>query len=326
MRKALIVLSEPDVARLVADHLAHQGFQSKVLTEGLPVMSHAREGQPDLIILNYNSLPDVFGADVCRALKADPATKHISVILVSSIGWKENEDQTGTLGADGYLLMSFTPEELAAMVQDCSSEVANSETQTYGNPTELSVPLEHQQRRFFRFASPMCLVGTLILFMLPWVDVRCYSPPRQFSGFDLAFGGWSETKPGIRIPMIVFTCILIGGIVAGFALAGPHLMPSIRRAIVVGWAGLLCILLPLSLTFTYREFIFRECRFTLWYYLSYVTSAGSVLLSVMEAQTAFNKPGGVARIIPGWLVCLLLGSSLWLFAGLGILWFALPRL
>ena len=86
MRNALIVLGEPDVARLVAEHLARQGFQSKVLTEGLPVMSHAREGQPDLIILNYNSLPDVIGADVCRALKADPATKHIPIILVSSIG------------------------------------------------------------------------------------------------------------------------------------------------------------------------------------------------------------------------------------------------
>ena len=77
MRKALIVLSEPDIARLVAEHLANQGFQSKVLTEGRPVFSHAREGQPDLIILNYNSLPDVFGADVCRALKADPSTRHI---------------------------------------------------------------------------------------------------------------------------------------------------------------------------------------------------------------------------------------------------------
>src|SRR6516162_8384221 len=99
MRNALIVVSEPDVGRLLAEHLAHQGFQSKVLTEGLPVMSHAREGQPDLIILNYNSLPDVSGTDVCRTLKTDPATKHIPVILLSSIGWIGNEDQTGTLGA-----------------------------------------------------------------------------------------------------------------------------------------------------------------------------------------------------------------------------------
>jgi DNA-binding response OmpR family regulator len=67
MRSALIVVGELDVGRLLAEHLAHQGFQSKLLTEGLPVMSHAREGQPDLIILNYNSLPDVYGADVCRA-------------------------------------------------------------------------------------------------------------------------------------------------------------------------------------------------------------------------------------------------------------------
>jgi DNA-binding response OmpR family regulator len=68
MRKALIVLSEFDVARLVAQHLACQGFQSEVLTEAQPVFRHAREGRPDLIILNYNSLPDVFGADVCRGL------------------------------------------------------------------------------------------------------------------------------------------------------------------------------------------------------------------------------------------------------------------
>ena len=54
MRKALIVVSELDVARLLAQHLAYQGFQSKVLLEGQPVFSHAREGPPDLIILNYN--------------------------------------------------------------------------------------------------------------------------------------------------------------------------------------------------------------------------------------------------------------------------------
>jgi hypothetical protein len=55
------------------------------------------------------------------SVKADPATKHIPVILVSSsIGWFENEDQTGTLGADGYLLIPFSAKTLADMVQDCS--------------------------------------------------------------------------------------------------------------------------------------------------------------------------------------------------------------
>ncbi|HMF16423.1 MAG TPA: protein kinase, partial [Gemmataceae bacterium] len=63
-----------------------------------------------------------------------------------------------------------------------SGEVANSETQTYVNPTKDSAPLEHQKRRLFRFASPTCLVGTLILFMLPWIEVRCDSHARLFSG------------------------------------------------------------------------------------------------------------------------------------------------
>jgi hypothetical protein len=154
--------------------------------------------------------------------------------------------------------------------------------------------------------------------MLPWIEVSCTNYPDpgstviNVSGSDLAFG--EKINPRIRIPMIVFTCILIGGIVAGFALAGPHLMPSIRRATVVGWVGLLCILLPLSLTFTYKEYIVSECRFTLWYYLSYVTSAGSVLLSVSEAKIILSKQVAVSQTVPRWVLCFLFGWSLMVVA------------
>jgi PleD family two-component response regulator len=82
----------------------------------IPVTRQAQQEQPDLILLNYNSLPDVDGGEVCRALKADATTRHIPVLLISSIGWPANEDREGGLGADGYLLVPFTWQELQAVI------------------------------------------------------------------------------------------------------------------------------------------------------------------------------------------------------------------
>jgi serine/threonine protein kinase len=215
---------------------------------------------------------------------------------------------------------------------EAPNEVANWETQTSGedralindiinrqmidrlgilgvNPKQHSAPLKHQKRRFFRFASPTCLIGTLILFMLPWIEVSCTNYPGpgstviDVSGFDLALD--DGLRPGIRIPMIIFGCFVIGGMVAGFAM-----MPSIRRAVVVGSTGLFCVLLPLSLTLTYKDYIIKECRFTLWYYLSYITSVGSVLLSVREAKIILSKQGAVSQTVPRWALCFLFGWSL----------------
>ncbi len=73
--------------------------------------------RPDLVILDVN-LPDLDGFEVCRRIKADPATASIPVLHMSA-SYILSEDKTRGLdqGADGYLIRPVEPPELIATVR-----------------------------------------------------------------------------------------------------------------------------------------------------------------------------------------------------------------
>ena len=73
--------------------------------------------RPDLVILDVN-MPDLDGFEVCRRIKADPATASIPVLHMSA-SYILSEDKTRGLeeGADGYLIRPVEPPELLATVR-----------------------------------------------------------------------------------------------------------------------------------------------------------------------------------------------------------------
>src|SRR5262249_13872762 len=73
--------------------------------------------RPDLVILDVN-LPDLSGYEVCRQLKADPATAAIPVLHLSAT-FVRSEDRSEGLegGADGFLTYPLEPRELVATVK-----------------------------------------------------------------------------------------------------------------------------------------------------------------------------------------------------------------
>ncbi|QDT14222.1 hybrid sensor histidine kinase/response regulator [Alienimonas californiensis] len=75
------------------------------------------DGPPDLVVLDVQ-LPDFSGLEVCRRLKANPATARIPVLHLSTV-YVESGDRTRGLegGADGYLNQSAEPEEVLATVR-----------------------------------------------------------------------------------------------------------------------------------------------------------------------------------------------------------------
>jgi CheY-like chemotaxis protein len=73
-------------------------------------------GAAELILLDVN-LPDISGFDVCRQIKADPATAAVPVIQVSATAVETADRAHGlTQGADAYLIDPVEPEELLAIV------------------------------------------------------------------------------------------------------------------------------------------------------------------------------------------------------------------
>ena len=79
----LIVDDEPAVARAHARQLRHIGHQTHCVHEGASAIAYATSHRPCLIVLDLN-MPEMHGLEVLEALKSDPATASIPVVVCSA--------------------------------------------------------------------------------------------------------------------------------------------------------------------------------------------------------------------------------------------------
>jgi len=75
----------------------------------------ARESRPDLIFLDVN-MPVMDGYKVCETLKADPATRDITIIMLTALGAEADRARARRASADGYFTKPFSPLELLRKV------------------------------------------------------------------------------------------------------------------------------------------------------------------------------------------------------------------
>ena len=112
----LVVDDEQDIQELVGYNLKREGYQVTTAFTGEDAMSRARSERPDLIILDL-LLPGIDGLEVCKALKNDPDTCQLPIIMLTAKG-EESDIITGLeLGADDYLTKPFSPRILIARIK-----------------------------------------------------------------------------------------------------------------------------------------------------------------------------------------------------------------
>src|SRR6516162_2304402 len=113
---ARVLLVDDDAAKryLMGTWLRRAGHT--VIEAGTGREALDQVGSAELILLDVN-LPDMLGYDVCRQIKADPATAAVPVIQVSPTAVQVSDRARGlTQGADAYLTDPNEPEELLAVV------------------------------------------------------------------------------------------------------------------------------------------------------------------------------------------------------------------
>jgi response regulator RpfG family c-di-GMP phosphodiesterase len=76
--------------------------------------------RPDVVVLDVG-MPGMDGVTFCRRLKADPATKHIAVVLLTGAD-EGTEAAAEQAGADGFLRKPFSPLTLLRLIERVSEE------------------------------------------------------------------------------------------------------------------------------------------------------------------------------------------------------------
>jgi len=100
--KTILLIDDSRMMRTATERdLARGGYRVVTAADGEHGLQSARQMSPDLILLDM-LLPKVTGLDVLRALKADPATERIPVIVLTSLS-KGNADRLIGEGAAAFL-------------------------------------------------------------------------------------------------------------------------------------------------------------------------------------------------------------------------------
>jgi DNA-binding response OmpR family regulator len=138
MPRILVVEDDIDIAALIAHYLEKAGHTVDRLASGSSVMPRLRAQPADLVILDL-MLPGASGLVVCEAMRADPATVGIPVIMLTARGEEGDRIAGLEIGADDYVTKPFSPKELVARVAARLRRVAPPPTA--GAPGKPPVPV-----------------------------------------------------------------------------------------------------------------------------------------------------------------------------------------
>ncbi len=113
--RILVVEDEAEIAALVAFQLTREGYRVETVASGTAALDAIRREKPDLLVLD-RMLPEVSGDEVLQAIRSDPATLALPVLVLTAK--REQQDRIAglELGADDYLTKPFSPRELVLRV------------------------------------------------------------------------------------------------------------------------------------------------------------------------------------------------------------------
>lgn len=111
----LVVEDDPTILQLLEVNFEMEGYTVLRAVDGAIGLEQARTGSPDIIVSDV-MMPNMSGIELVTALKQDPATAAIPVILLSAKAQGADVRQGIEAGADEYMTKPFEPLDLIARV------------------------------------------------------------------------------------------------------------------------------------------------------------------------------------------------------------------
>jgi putative two-component system response regulator len=131
--RVLVVDDNPDTMTLMQELLETQGYSVVTVADAAQAEIEIRRELPDLILSDV-IMPGKSGYELCRELKADPATRLIPFVLITGLADREDKLRGIEAGADDFLNKPIFSEELFARVnsllrlKEFTDELENAES------------------------------------------------------------------------------------------------------------------------------------------------------------------------------------------------------
>ena len=119
--KVLVVEDNPANMKLATLLLRHSGYEVLQADNADAAIASAHDNQPDMILMDVQ-LPGMDGLEATRLLKADAATRDLTVIALTAFAMKGDEERILAAGCDGYIAKPIEYKAFLAEVSRLLSE------------------------------------------------------------------------------------------------------------------------------------------------------------------------------------------------------------
>src|SRR3954467_12345634 len=183
--RILIVEDEEPLTLLLRYNLEAAGYVVECAARGDEAELKLRENAPDLVVLDW-MLPGISGIELCRRLRAQPATAQLPIVMLTARGEESERVRGLSTGADDYVVKPFSVPELLARIKGLLRRASPERLATvlaYGD-----IELDREKRRVVRSGRPVDLGPTeyrLLEFFLE-------HPGRVFSREQLLDSVWGR--------------------------------------------------------------------------------------------------------------------------------------
>ncbi|MEA3306477.1 MAG: response regulator, partial [Elusimicrobiota bacterium] len=112
----IIIDDDPMVGELSKDLLNDEGYNVVLVQDSMEAIDTVKANMPKLIVTDI-MMPGISGMEICKAMKADPALKHIKIIVVSGKSYDIEKQRAFQLGADFFLQKPYNVETFSKTVK-----------------------------------------------------------------------------------------------------------------------------------------------------------------------------------------------------------------
>jgi len=113
----LVVEDQEDNRQILRDLLGNAGYAMQEAENGQDALAAVAKQRPDLILMDIQ-LPILDGYEATRRLKANPDTKSIPIIVVTSYALSGDESKARASGCDAYVTKPYSPRALLAKIKE----------------------------------------------------------------------------------------------------------------------------------------------------------------------------------------------------------------